>query len=59
MSKDYDIDKIRTQLSKISTVAIGPFTADELEKLKIKNTVSKIHTIAGAFETIKKSQIAV
>jgi len=52
MSKDYDEEKLPVQLSKLSVVAIGPFTADELKKFKIKNTVSEVHTVAGAFDTI-------
>lgn len=34
-------------------VAIGPFTADELEKFGVKNAVSQVHTVPGAFETLR------
>lgn len=55
MSKDYDEEKLLDQLSKLSVVAIGPFTADELRKLKVKNTVAEVHTVSGAFDTIKNA----
>lgn len=53
MAKDHDDEKLLDQLEKISVVAIGPFTADELKKFKIKNIVSEVHTVSGAFDTIK------
>ena len=40
-------------LQKTSVVAIGPFTADELKKFQVRNTVSQVHTVSGAFDTIK------
>ena len=55
MSKDYDVEKLLDKLSTLSTVAIGPFTADELKKFKVRNTVSKVHTVAGAFDTLKNT----
>ena len=55
MSKDYDEEKLLDQLSKLSVVAIGPFTADELKKFKVKNTVAEVHTVSGAFDTIKNT----
>jgi len=55
MSKDYDMEKLLDQLSTLYAVAIGPFTADELKKFKVKNTVSKVHTVSGAFDTLKNT----
>ena len=55
MSKDYEEPKLLEQLSNLSVVAIGPFTADELKKFNVKNTVSEVHTVAGAFDTIKNT----
>jgi len=55
MSKDYNAEKLLDQLSKLSVVAIGPFTADELKKFKVKNIVAKVHTVTGAFDTIKNT----
>ncbi len=55
MSKDYDEEKLLDQLSKLSVVAIGPFTADELKKFEVKNTVAEVHTVSGAFDTIKNT----
>jgi uroporphyrinogen-III synthase len=34
-------------------VAIGPFTADELKKFDVQNTIAQVHTVPGAFDTIK------
>ena len=53
MSKDYAEDKLLENLSKLSVVSIGPFTSDELKKFNVKNTVSQVHTVAGAFDTLK------
>ncbi len=53
MSKDYAIDLLIANLEKLSVVSIGPFTSDELKKFKVKNTVAKVHTVAGAFNALK------
>ena len=53
MSKDYDEGNILSNLKKIKVVAIGPFTADELKKFDIKNTIAQVYTVHGAFDTIK------
>ena len=53
MSKDYDVETLLDNLSKLSVVSIGPFTADALKKFNVKNTVSQVHTIAGAFDALK------
>jgi len=53
MSKDYAMDLLLDNLTKSSVVAIGPFTSDELKKFKVKNTVSEVHTVAGAFDAMK------
>jgi len=53
MSKDYDKSSLLKNLEKLSVVSIGPFTSDELKKFDIKNTVSQVHTVSGAFDTIK------
>ncbi|MFB5625045.1 MAG: uroporphyrinogen-III synthase [Nitrosopumilus sp.] len=55
MSKDYDVDTLLDNLEKLSVVSIGPFTSDELKKLNVKNTVAEVHTVAGAFDEMKKS----
>ncbi len=54
MLKDYDEDRLLDNLKKIQVVAIGPFTADELKKFKVQNTVSQVHTVSGSFDTIKE-----
>ena len=55
MSKDLDRKRLVDRLSKVSIVAIGPFTADELKKFELKNIVSEVHTVAGAFDTMKNT----
>ena len=52
MSADHDSDALLGRLQKSNIVAIGPFTAGELEKFGVQNTVSQVHTVRGAVETI-------
>ena len=53
MTKDYDEKTLLDNLQKTRVVAIGPFTADELKKFQVQNTISEVHTVPGAFDTIK------
>ncbi len=55
MSKDYAKSDLAKNLSKIPLVCIGPFTSEELKKFGVPYTVSEIHTVAGAFDTMKNS----
>ncbi|MDH3657146.1 MAG: uroporphyrinogen-III synthase [Nitrosopumilus sp.] len=55
MSKDYDTETLLNNLEKLSVVSIGPFTADELKKFKVKNTVAEVHTVVGAFDAMKNT----
>ena len=55
MSKDYGKSDLLDNLSKLSLVSIGPFTSEELKKFDVSYTVSKIHTVAGAFDTLKNT----
>jgi len=55
MSKDYDSETLLVNLSKLSVVSIGPFTSDELKKFNVKNTVAEVHTVAGAFDSMKNT----
>ncbi len=57
MSKDYDTETLLDNLAKLSVVSIGPFTAVELKKFNVKNTVAEVHTIAGAFDAMKNTLI--
>jgi uroporphyrinogen-III synthase len=41
-------------LSKISLVSIGPFTSEELKKFDVSFTMAEIHTVVGAFDTLKE-----
>jgi uroporphyrinogen-III synthase len=53
MTKDYDQITLLNNLKKLKVVSIGPFTADELKKFQVENIVAPVHTVSGAFETIK------
>ena len=57
MLKDYEKSALESNLSKVSLVSIGPFTSEELKKFDVSYVVSDIHTVSGAFETIKNSLI--
>ena len=52
MAKDFDKSSIVEKLEKMSVVAIGPFTADELQKFNVKNIVAQVHTVPGSFDTM-------
>ena len=58
MSNDYEQKTLLDNLQKIQVVAIGPFTADELKKFNVQNTVAQVHTVLGAFDTIKNTFLA-
>lgn len=53
MQRDHSRDSLLGGLSKLSIVSIGPFTSSELEKFNVKNSVAKVHTVAGAFDEMK------
>ena len=53
MHKDYEKPALMDFISKISLVSIGPFTSEELKKFDVSYTVAEIHTVAGAFDTLK------
>ena len=53
MTKDYDEKTLLSALQKIKIVSIGPFTAEELNKHDVKNSIASVHTVSGAFEAIK------
>ncbi|MFB5610373.1 MAG: uroporphyrinogen-III synthase [Nitrosopumilaceae archaeon] len=53
MLKDYEEKNLLEILQKINVVAIGPFTADELQKFHVENITAQVHTVPGAFDTIK------
>ena len=58
MSNDYEQKTLLGNLQKVQVVAIGPFTADELKKFNVLNTVAQVHTVPGAFDTIKNTFLA-
>lgn len=53
MLADYDAKTLKQYLKKTTIIAIGPFTADELEKFEIKPIIADVHTVSGAVESIK------
>lgn len=53
MKKDYNDSTLLNNLQKTKIVSIGPFTAEELNKSHVNNTVADVHTVPGAFQTIK------
>ena len=53
MLKDYPKKELQNNLSKLSLVSIGPFTAEELKKFDVSYVTSEIHTVAGAFDVMK------
>ncbi len=53
LEKNFDEKTMLNNLQKTKIVSIGPFTAEELNKFNVKNSVANVHTISGAFQTIK------
>ena len=53
MLMDSDKKILLEDLQKTKVVAIGPFTANELKKFGLAPIVADVHTVSGAFDTIK------
>jgi uroporphyrinogen-III synthase len=53
LEKNFDEKTLLNNLQKTKIVSIGPFTAEELNKFNVKNSVANVHTISGAFQTLK------
>ena len=53
MLSDSDEQSLQNNLKKTTTIAIGPFTADELQKFGVKPITADVHTVPGAVESIK------
>ncbi len=53
MLSDTDKKTLAINLKSTKVIAIGPFTADELQKFGVKPIVAKVHTVPGAIETVK------
>ena len=53
MLMDVNKETLLQNLRTTKVVAIGPFTADELKKFGTEPIVADVHTVPGAFETIK------
>jgi len=55
MQRDHEQNKLVDMLQKTMVVSIGPFTADELKKFNVKNTIADVHTISGSFDALVKA----
>jgi len=55
MTKDHEQNKLVDMLEKTTVISIGPFTADELKKLNVKNVIADVHTISGSFDALVKA----
>jgi len=55
MQRDHEQNKLVDMLQKTMVVSIGPFTADELKKFNVKNTIADVHTISGSFDALAKA----
>jgi uroporphyrinogen-III synthase len=53
MLMDSDEKKLLQDLQRLKIVAIGPFTAEELKKFGANYIIADVHTVLGAFETVK------
>jgi len=53
MLNTFDKKNLLNYTFKTKIVAIGPFTSAELKKFDVENTIAEVHTVAGAFDTIK------
>ena len=53
MLMDADKETLLQNLRTSKIIAIGPFTAEELKKFGTRPIVADVHTVLGAFETIK------
>jgi uroporphyrinogen-III synthase len=55
MQRDHEQTKLVGILEKITVISIGPFTADELKKLDVKNAIADVHTVSGSFDALVKA----
>ena len=55
MEKDYSRNQLVDRLQKMCIVSIGPFTAEQLKNFDTKNVISEVHTVLGAYNTIKST----
>ena len=54
MLSDSDEQSLKNNLKKTIIIAIGPFTADELQKFGVKPVTADVHTVPGAVESIQR-----
>ncbi len=53
MLSDVDKKTLKSHLENTTSIAIGPFTADELKKFGVKPLTADVHTVQGAVDAIK------
>jgi uroporphyrinogen-III synthase len=53
MLSDMDEKTLKNHLGKTTSIAIGPFTADELKKFGVNPVTADMHTVQGTVDAIK------
>ena len=51
-SNDFDSEQLIQLLMQTKVIAIGPFTADELQKFHVENIIANVHTIKGSVDAV-------
>ena len=52
MTNDFDSEQLIQLLMQTKVIAIGPFTADELQKFNVENIIANVHTIKGSVDAV-------
>jgi len=52
MTNDYNQEQLILLLQQTKIIAIGPFTADELEKFNVQNIIADVHTVKGSIDAV-------
>ena len=52
MTNDFDSEQLIQLLMQTKVIAIGPFTADELQKFHVENIIANVHTIKGSVDAV-------
>lgn len=52
MASDYSQQQLAELLGRTKTIAIGPFTADELKKFSVTNIIADVHTVKGSVDAV-------
>ena len=52
MTNDFGSEQLVQLLMQTKVIAIGPFTADELKKFNVQNTIANVHTVKGSVDAV-------